>query len=58
MIIYTKNVQGLSGKDKRLESLVDPIVDLMITKGIMAYCIQEKWVIGTGSMLVRGHMVF
>ena len=28
-IIYLKNVQGLSGKDKRLETLVDPIVDLM-----------------------------
>ena len=40
-IIYTQNVQGLSGKDKRLDSLVDPIVDLVITKGIMAYCIQE-----------------
>ena len=35
-IIYTQNVQGLSGKDKRLDSLVDTIVDLMITKGIMA----------------------
>ena len=51
-------MQGLSGKDKRLDYLVDPIVDLMITEGIMAYCIQEKWVVGTGSMLVRGHMVF
>ena len=28
-IFYTKNVQGLTGKDKGLESLVDPIVDLM-----------------------------
>ena len=39
-IIYTQNVQGLSGKDKKLDYLIDPIVDLMITKGIMAYCIQ------------------
>ena len=29
-IVYTQNVQGLTGKDKGLESLVDPIVDLMI----------------------------
>ena len=57
-IIYTQNLQGLSGKDKRLDSLVDPIVDLVITKGIMAYCIQETWVVGTGSKLVHGHMVF
>ena len=40
-MFYTQNVQGLYGKDKKLDSLIDPIVDLMITKGIMAYCIQE-----------------
>ena len=34
-IIYTKNVQGLTGKDKGLESLVDIIVDLMIRHNIM-----------------------
>ena len=28
-IIYMQNVQGLSGKDKRLDSLVDPIVALI-----------------------------
>ena len=56
-IIYTQNVQGLSGKDKRLDSIVDSIVELMITKGIMAYCIQETWVVGTVSKFVRGHMV-
>ena len=57
-IIYTQNVQGLSGKDKKLDYLIDPIVELMITKGIMAYCIQETWIVGTGSKLVRDHMVF
>ena len=51
-------MQGLSGKEKSLDSLVDPIVDLMINKGIIAYYIQETWVVGTGSKLVRGHMVF
>ena len=39
-IIYTQNVQRLSGKDKKLDYLIVPIVDLVITKGIMAYCIQ------------------
>ena len=39
-IVYTKNVQVLTGKDKGLESLVDPIVDLMIIHNIMVYCIQ------------------
>ena len=56
-IIYTQNVQGLSGKDKRLDSLVDTIVYLMITKDIMAYCIQETWVVGTVRKLICGHMV-
>ena len=55
--IYTQNVQVLTGKDKRLESLVDPLVDLMITNKIMVYCIQETWNVGSGSKLVRGHMV-
>ena len=58
VIIYTQNVQGLTGKDKRLDSLVDPIIDLMIARNIIVYCIQEIWVVGTGSKLVRGHMVF
>ena len=50
-------MQGLSGKDKGLESLVHPIVDLMIKYNIMVYCIQETWTLGSGSTLVRGHMV-
>ena len=58
VIIYTQNVQGLTGKDKRLDSLVDPIVNIIIARNIMVYCIQKKWVVGTGSKLVRGHMVF
>ena len=57
-IIYTQNVQGLTIKDKTLDSLVDPIVNLMITCNIMVYCIQETWVFGTVSELVQGHMVF
>ena len=44
-IIYTQNVQGLSGKDKRLESMVDPIIDLMVDKNILAYCVQETWIV-------------
>ena len=34
-IVYTQNVQGLTGEYKGLESLVDPIVDLMIRHNIM-----------------------
>ena len=56
-IVYTQNVQGLTGKDKGLESLVDPIVYLMIKDKIMVYCIQETWTLGSCSTLVRGHMV-
>ena len=47
--IYMQNLQGLTGKDKRLDSLVDPLVDLMITNNIMVYCIQETWILGSGS---------
>ena len=55
--IYTQNVQGITGKDKILESLVNTLVDLMITNNIMVYCIQDTWTIVSGSKLVQGHMV-
>ena len=57
-IIYTQNVQGLTGNYKRLDSLVYPLIYLMIINSIMVYCIKETWIIGSGSKLVRGHMVF
>ena len=57
-IIYSQNVQGLSGKDKRLESLVDPIIDLMVDKSILANCIQETWTVGNVNTVVRNHMIF
>ena len=57
-IIDTQNVQGLSGQDKKLDYLIDPIADLMITKSIIAYCIQETCIVGTGNKLVCDHMVF
>ena len=56
-IVYTQNVQGLIGKDKGLESLVNPIVDLMIKDNIMVYCIQGTWTLGSCSTLVWVHMV-
>ena len=57
-IIYTQNLQGLSGKDKRLESLVDPIIDLMVDKNILAYCVQETWIVGNANTIVRKNMIF
>ena len=57
-IIYTQNVQGLSGKDKRLESLMYPIIDLMVDKNILAYCVQETWIVGNANTIVRKHMIF
>ena len=56
-IVYTQNVKGLTGKDKGLESLVDPILYLMIRQNIMVYCIQETWTLGSCSTLVQVHMV-
>ena len=55
--VYTQNVQGLTGEDRGLESLVDPIVDLMIQDNIMVYCIQETWTLGSCSTVVQGYMV-
>ena len=47
--IYTQNLQGLTGKDKILDSLVDPLLDLMITNKIIVYCTQETWIVWSGS---------
>ena len=41
-----------------LESLVDPIIDLMVGKKILAYCVQETWIFGNANTLVRNHMIF
>ena len=41
-VIHTQNFKGLSGKYKQLESLLDPLVDIMISKGITTYCVQYK----------------
>ena len=57
-VIYTQNVNRLSGKEKQLESLLGPLVDTMISKGIMTYCVQETWVFGNTVIMVRGHMIF
>ena len=57
-VIYNQNTNGLSGKDKNLESLLDPLIDIMITKGIMVYCVQETWVVDNSVVMVRGNMVF
>ena len=48
----------MSGKDKNLDSLLDPMVDIMITKGVMVYCVQETWIVGNLVVIVREHMIF
>ena len=57
-VIHTQNFHGLSGKDKQLESLFNPLVDIMISKEIMTYCLQETWILGNEVIMVRGNMVF
>ena len=37
---------------------MDPLVDIMISNGIMTYCVQETWILGNSSTMVREHMVF
>ena len=56
-VIFTQNILGFSGKDKGLESLMDPLVEIMISNGIMIYCVQETWILGNSSTMVRDHMV-
>ena len=41
-----------------MEYLLDPLVDIMISKEIMTYCVQETWVVGNRIIMVRGHMIF
>ena len=50
--------KGYQEKNKRLESLVDPIIDLMVHKNILAYCVQETWIVGNANTVVRNHMIF
>ena len=37
---------------------MDPIVGLMVAKGILAYCVQKTWIVGNVNTVVRDHMVF
>ena len=57
-VIYTQNVNGLSEKNKKLESLLDTLVDIMIWKEFMTYFVQETWVIENTLIMVHGHMIF
>ena len=36
---------------------MDPLVEIMISNGIMIYCVQETWILGNSSTMVRDHMV-
>ena len=58
VIIYTQNLQGMSGKDNHLESLVYPIVNLIIVSGIIVHFIQKMWLIGNRETMVRRRVVF
>ena len=53
-----KMSMGFYGKDKQLVLLLDPLVDIMISKGIMIYCLLKTWVLGNELIMVRGHMIF
>ena len=44
-IIFTKNIQGLSGKDRKLQYLLDLLIEIMIYNEVMIYCVQETWVL-------------
>ena len=37
---------------------MDLIVDLMVAKGILAYCVQETWIVGNVNTVVMYHMIF
>ena len=35
-----------------------PIIDLMFYKNILAYCVQETWIVGNVNTVVKNHMIF
>ena len=37
---------------------MDQIVDFMVAKGILAYRVQETWIVGNVNTVLRDHMVF
>ena len=37
---------------------MDPIVDLIVAKGILAYCVEGTLIVGNANTVVRDHMVF
>ena len=45
-VIFTHNIQGLSGKGRKLDSLLDLLIDMIIYIGFMIYCVQETWFLG------------
>ena len=56
-VIFTQNIQGLSGKDRKLKSLLDQLIEIMISNRVMIYCVQETWVLGNLVMMLWYHMV-
>ena len=37
---------------------MDSIIDLMVDKKILAYCVQETWIVGNANTVVRKNMIF
>ena len=37
---------------------MDPIIDLMVNKSILSYCVHETWIVGNVNTVVRNHMIF
>ena len=37
---------------------MEPIIDLMVDKNKLDYCVQETWIVGTANTVVRNHMIF
>ena len=41
-----------------MDSLLDPLIDIMITEGVIFYCVQETWFVGNLVVMVHGRMIF
>ena len=50
--MLNQNVQGLTGGEK-----LEKTIKVMIKKGIHGYCLQETWLLGTFSKMIRGHLL-
>ena len=54
-VILNQNVNGL-GKDA--DKILEKIIEMMISRNIHGYCLQETWKLGPSIIYIRDHTIF